>query len=86
MFPHSNLNLGEFNPLDTNVDLNDFLNFDAAGNDIWSLPLDEGAHGESGGFMGDMSWVDQGPGWSRMHSPVPGEDFFGGEKVVDVKA
>ncbi|KAH7378156.1 cutinase transcription factor 1 alpha [Cadophora sp. MPI-SDFR-AT-0126] len=95
-FNHTNLhNLGEFNPLDPPVDLNDFLNFDAPnGNvtDIWSIPLDEGAHGESGGFMGDMSWVDQGPGWSRMHSPLPGEDFFGGggEKVggneVDVAA
>ncbi|KAK0101202.1 Cutinase transcription factor 1 beta [Cadophora gregata] len=71
------------NEFDANVDLSDFLNFDGAGgaNDLWSLPLDEGAHGESGGFMGDMSWVDQGPGWSRMHSPVPGEDFFSSAAV-----
>jgi hypothetical protein len=52
------------------VDLNDFLTFDS-GNDMWNVPLEEGAHGESGGFMGDMNWVDQAPGWSRMMSPSP---------------
>lgn len=52
------------------VDINDFLTFDG-GNDMWNVPLEEGAHGESGGFMGDMNWVDQAPGWSRMMSPSP---------------
>jgi hypothetical protein len=52
------------------VDLNDFLNFDT-GNEMWNVPLDEGAHGESGGFMGDMNWIDQAPGWSRLGSPLP---------------
>jgi len=50
------------------VDLNDFLNFDN-GNEMWNVPLEEGAHGESGGFMGDMNWVDHAPGWSRLNSP-----------------
>lgn len=54
-----------------NIDLNDFLTFDN-GNEMWTVPLEEGAHGESGGFMGDMNWVDQAPGWSRMMSPSPG--------------
>jgi len=74
-----NTNMGEY---DSNVDLNDFLNFDAT-NDLWNVPLDQGAHGESGGFMGDMSWVDHGPGWSRMHSPVPGDEFFS-DRAVEV--
>ena len=50
-----------------NVDLNDFLNFDT-GNDMWNVPLEEGAHGESGGFL-DLNWMDQAPGWSRLNSP-----------------
>jgi hypothetical protein len=50
--------------------LNDFLNFDT-GNEMWNVPLEEGAHGESGGFLGDMNWVDQAPGWSRLNSPLP---------------
>lgn len=54
----------------TDLDLNDFLTFDT-GNEMWNVPLEEGAHGESGGFMGDMNWVDQAPGWSRMMSPSP---------------
>lgn len=64
----------------SSLNLNDFLNFDtttagaAGGADLWNVPLDEGAHGESGGFLGDMNWVDQVPGWSRLSSPVP----FGG--------
>ncbi|RDW89184.1 hypothetical protein BP6252_01216 [Coleophoma cylindrospora] len=60
----------EVNILDTNIDLNDFLNFDAS-NEMWNVPLEEGAHGESGGFMGDMNWIDQAPGWSRLNSPIP---------------
>ncbi|PMD49143.1 uncharacterized protein K444DRAFT_639022 [Hyaloscypha bicolor E] len=61
-------------PLDLNtvynteiVDLNDFLNFDN-GNEMWNVPLEEGAHGESGGFL-DLNWMDQAPGWSRLNSP-----------------
>jgi hypothetical protein len=58
-----------------NINLNDFLNFDTtgSGNDLWTVPLEEGAHGESGGFMGDMGlgWMDGMPtGWSRVGSPV----------------
>ena len=57
------------NPGD-NLDMNDFLNFDS-NNDIWTLPLEQGAHGESGGFMGDMNWIDhEAPMWSRLNSPM----------------
>ena len=68
-----------------NVDYNDFLNFN---NDTdWSFPLEEGAHGESGGFMGDMNWIDQAPGWSRLNSPLPDQDIFGtGERSTEVKS
>lgn len=62
------------------VDLNDFLNFDT-GNEMWNVPLEEGAHGESGGFIGDMGWVDQPMGWSRMNSPG-----LEGNEWVDVVA
>lgn len=67
-----------------NIDLNDFLNFDVNGivdGGLWNVPLDEGAHGESGGFMGDMNWIEQGPGWSRLNTPGLEEDgggMFGG--------
>lgn len=61
----------EVNLLDTNIDLNDFLNFDASNTEMWNVPLEEGAHGESGGFLGDMNWIDQAPGWSRLNSPIP---------------
>lgn len=51
------------------LDMNDFLNFD--NNAEWSFPLEQGAHGESGGFMGDMNWIDQGAtSWSRLNSPM----------------
>jgi hypothetical protein len=50
-----------------NVDLNDFLNFDT-GNEMWNVPPEDGAHGESGGFL-DLNWMDQAPGWSRLNSP-----------------
>ena len=68
-----------------NVDYNDFLNFN---NDTdWSLPLDEGAHGESGGFMGDMNWIDQAPGWSRLNSPLPDQDLYlPGERIAEVES
>jgi hypothetical protein len=64
-------------------DVNDFLNFDV-GTEAWNVPFEEGAHGESGGFVGDMNWIDQEPtGWSRLNSPQPQpeqtmQDLFGG--------
>lgn len=65
-------------PIDySSLNLSDFLNFDGAGggSDLWNVPLEEGAHGESGGFMGDMGlgWdgLPAGSGWSRVGSPVP---------------
>jgi len=64
---------------DNNVDLNDFLNFDT-GNEMWNVPLEEGAHGESGGFLGDMNWVDQPPGWSRLNSHLQEGDLFAAGK------
>ncbi|RFU34666.1 hypothetical protein B7463_g1596, partial [Scytalidium lignicola] len=70
------------------ININDFLTFDSNVNDMWNVPLEEGAHGESGGFMGDMNWVDQAPGWSRMNSPGPedgGEIMAGdGEKNTNI--
>ena len=52
------------------LDMNDFLNFDNSG-DPWSFPLEHGAHGESGGFMGDMNWIDHDTtSWSRLNSPM----------------
>jgi hypothetical protein len=76
-------------PQQENIDLNDFLTFDA-GNDMWNVPLEEGAHGESGGFMGDMNWVDHIPSWSRMSSPTPeganGGDMFSAPAEVDAVA
>ena len=63
------------------VDMNDYLNFDNM-NDLWTLPLEQGAHGESGGFMGDMNWIDQeAPMWSRLNSPM--RDIGNGEKETD---
>ncbi|TVY37862.1 Cutinase transcription factor 1 beta [Lachnellula occidentalis] len=51
------------------LDLNDFLTFEP-GNEMWNVPLEEGAHGESGGFMGDMEWIgEQAGGWSRFGTP-----------------
>jgi hypothetical protein len=51
------------------LDMNDFLNFENG--DVWSFPLEQGAHGESGGFMGDMNWIDHGTtSWSRLNSPM----------------
>lgn len=70
-------------PMDyTSLNLNDFLNFDGhnsgqGGSEMWNVPLDEGAHGESGGFVGDMNWVDQIPSWSRLSSPLPEQMGFG---------
>ena len=52
------------------LDMNDFLNLDSTA-DLWTLPLEQGAHGESGGFMGDMNWIDhEAPMWSWLNSPV----------------
>jgi hypothetical protein len=65
------------------LDMSDFLNFDSH-NDIWTLPLEQGAHGESGGFMGDMNWIDQeAPMWSRLNSPM--RDLGEVEKVGGVQ-
>lgn len=55
-------------PSGGDVDLDNFVTFDN-GSEPWNVPLDEGADGESDGFMGDMNWVDQALGWSRMMSP-----------------
>jgi len=71
---------------DNNIDLNDFFDFDT-GNEMWNVPLEEGAHGESGGFLGDMNWVDQAPGWSRLNSPLPEGDLFSaGGNAAEVEA
>jgi hypothetical protein len=53
-----------------NIDLNDFLTFDNA-NELRTVPLEEGALGESGRFTIDMNWVGQTPGWNRMMCPSP---------------
>jgi hypothetical protein len=66
------------------VDLSDFLNFQDGGNEMWNVPLEEGAHGESGGFMGDMNWIDQAPGWSRLNTPGEGEGEMFGMRDVEV--
>jgi hypothetical protein len=65
-----------------NVDLNDFLNFDT-GNEMWNVPFEEGAHGESGGFL-DLNWMDQAPGWSRLNSPE--RDLFAQPLEVEALA
>lgn len=93
-FGNSNMNGMEFptmgNSLTGDVDLNDFLTFDN-GNELWNVPLEEGAHGESGGFMGDMTWIDQAPGWSRLNSPLPevvqpdGQDLFGNNASTEAR-
>lgn len=71
--PSNNINDVEFT-MNVNsggdLDMSDFLNFDSTA-DLWTLPLEQGAHGESGGFMDDMNWVDQeAPRWSRLNSPM----------------
>lgn len=71
--PSNNINDIEFT-LNGNsggdLDMSDFLNFDSTA-DLWTLPLEQGAHGESGGFMDDMNWIDQeAPRWSRSNSPL----------------
>jgi len=65
-----------------NVDLNDFLNFDT-GNEMWNVPPEDGAHGESGGFL-DLNWMDQAPGWSRLNSPE--RDLFSAPVEVEALA
>lgn len=82
LFSNPQVSGSEFNsvyPQNTELDLSDFVNFDTTGggNEMWNVPLEEGAHGESGGFMGDMNWIDNAPGWSRLNSPQPqGNDAF----------
>lgn len=60
-------------PPASDLDMDAFLNFDGnAGADLWAFPLEQGAHGESGGFVGDMTWIDkEAPMWSRLNSPLP---------------
>lgn len=72
-------------PLPTQeFDVNDFLNFDNTGNEMWNVPLEEGAHGESGGFLGDMEWIgDQGAQWSRFGTPQA--DGHGGGEMFPVR-
>jgi hypothetical protein len=93
---HSNLNGGGmvFTPSanlggSNEIDLNDFLNFDTNLNgEMWNVPLEEGAHGESGGWVGDMNWIDQ-TRWSRLNSPVPEGEWGVGESrgtEVDIGA
>lgn len=66
---YSHLNMDMTVYPDANVDLNDFVNFDAGlGNEMWNMMPEEGAHGESGGFL-DMNWLEQAPGWSRLNTP-----------------
>ena len=62
------------------VDLSDFLTFDNT-NELWTVPFEEGAHGESGGFVGDMNWVDQGTGWMSPSSDIVLQDEFDEERV-----
>ena len=64
------------------VDLNDFLTFDNA-NELWTVPLEEGAHGESGGFVGDMNWVDQGTGWMSPSPDIVLQDGFEDARVQE---
>ena len=63
------------------LDMSDFLNFDS--NTDWAYhPLEQGAHGESGGFVGDMGWIDAGAeSWSRLNSPAgsPEPQHWGGD-------
>ena len=80
---YSHLNIDMVYHDANNVDLNDFLNFDAGGgNEMWNLPPEEGAHGESGGFL-DMNWLDQAPGWSRLNSPERDLHMFSGPAEVE---
>ncbi|KIM96082.1 hypothetical protein OIDMADRAFT_170745 [Oidiodendron maius Zn] len=64
------------------VDLNDFLTFDNT-NELWTVPLEEGAHGESGGFVGDMNWVDQGTGWMSPSPDIVLQDGFEDMRVQE---
>ena len=67
------------------VDLNDFLTFDNA-NELWTVPLEEGAHGESGGFVGDMNWVDQGTGWMSPSPDIDLQDGFEDARMQETMA
>jgi hypothetical protein len=53
------------------LNIADYLNIEhMSANDPWcNYPMDEGAHGESGGFMGDMGLISE-PDWgSRLGTP-----------------
>ncbi|KAM3081375.1 hypothetical protein ACMFMG_004845 [Clarireedia jacksonii] len=61
------------------LNFGDFVNLDHTngnGNDFFNVPLLlEGAHGESGGAMEDMSWLNS---WSRLNSPGPEDGIMDG--------
>jgi hypothetical protein len=62
---------GDIN-LDGPLNFGDFVNFDHAnGNDFFN----DGAHGESGGAIEDMSWLNS---WSRLNSPHPEDGLMDG--------
>lgn len=68
------------------VNYNDFLDFNTETD--W---MEEGAHGESGGFMGDMNWIDHVPGWSRLNSPLPethDHELYGssGQRMAEIES
>ncbi|KAJ5033347.1 uncharacterized protein L3040_008465 [Drepanopeziza brunnea f. sp. 'multigermtubi'] len=51
--------------------------------ELWTMPLHEGAHREPGGCTQDMPWVDQGPAWSQVGSPL-GEELLMAEEEVEI--
>ena len=54
---------------DKDIDMNGYLSF--CGVNEWTLPLEQGAHGESDGFMGGMNWgAQESLMWSRLNSPM----------------
>jgi hypothetical protein len=73
--------------MDPGKELNmaEFFDFPETGNEMWNVPLEEGAHGESGGFMGDMNWLDFNQWGSRLNSPEPGDMFDDVNKPLEVE-
>jgi len=55
--------------------MQEFFNYPDTGNETWNMPLEQGAHGESGGFMGDMDWLEHSMWSSRPPSPEPGDEI-----------
>jgi hypothetical protein len=70
--PESNTTLPETEILYSSEGLSAFLDFDALNNEIWNVPIEEDAHGESGGLMGDMNWIDKSLEWSPVEDSVAG--------------